>query len=182
MDKKEAYQIVLDDLMQCDLFRGKYDAAHGASEHYMYGICTVMEAIAYRVSEETGDAFSDIFILNMIKSEEKYEAMSKHTETHDLRTKTHGVCSDELISREDVIELIEEVCPIYSNDYRFILKDRVKNLPSANKSGHWIDDGDCSICSKCHEAYGLTSLGQLYTPNFCPNCGSRNIEEGENNG
>lgn len=109
--------------------------------------------------------------------------------------------SDELISKEDVIELIEEVCPIYSSDYRFILKDRVKNLPSinlpikekcqicphckhcdvdddgvilpsANRSGHWIDDGDCSICSKCHEAYGLTLLGQLYTPNFCPNCGA----------
>lgn len=69
MDKKRAYQIVLDDLMQCDLFRGKYDAKHGASEHYMYGISTVMEAIAYRVSEETGDAFSDMFIANMIKSE-----------------------------------------------------------------------------------------------------------------
>lgn len=69
MDKKQAYQIVFDDLMKIDLFRGRYDAKHGASEHYMYGISTVMEAIAYRVSEETGDAFSDMFIANMIKSE-----------------------------------------------------------------------------------------------------------------
>lgn len=53
--------------------------------------------------------------------------------------------SDELISKEDVIELIEEVCPIYSSDYRFILKDRVKNLPSINLP---IKE-KCQICPHC---------------------------------
>lgn len=69
MDKKQAYQIVFDDLMKIDLFRGRYDAKHGASEHYMYGISTVMEVVANGVSDKQGDAFSDMFIANMIKSE-----------------------------------------------------------------------------------------------------------------
>lgn len=50
--------------------------------------------------------------------------------------------------------------------------EAIEAVPTANRSGHWIDDGDCSICSKCHETYGLTLLGQLYAPNFCPNCGA----------
>ena len=45
----------------------------------------------------------------------------------------------DLISREDVIEIIEEVCPIFSNDYRYILKDRIKELPSAEHTAHIRD-------------------------------------------
>ena len=37
-------------------------------------------------------------------------------------------CGD-CVSREDVIGIIEEVCPIYKNDYRYILRDKVKELP-----------------------------------------------------
>lgn len=56
---------------------------------------------------------------------------------------------DDLIKRSDAIEDVKRAC------------------------GVWIDDGDCTICSKCKTAYGLTVLGTLYAPNFCPNCGAR---------
>ena len=155
MDKKEAYQIVLDDLMQCDLFRGKYDAKHGASEHYMYGICTVMEAIAYRVSEKTGDAFSDMFLLTMIKSEEKTETHDLHTETHDLRTETHGVCLDTISRAEAINACINDDGGFGYGDDIII---RLEGLPSAIEKG--CDScrfdkryGEESICSSCARHY-----------------------------
>lgn len=72
MSKTEAYKIVYDDLCNCDLLCGKYDAKNGKKE-FMYGILTVMENIAYNVSEETYDIFSETFIKNILESEEKYD-------------------------------------------------------------------------------------------------------------
>lgn len=71
-DLQKAYRLVLNDMVNsgCGLVVGKYDAEHG-SEKYMYGVNTVMEWIAYRVSDEVGDAFSDMFTKNMLESEEK---------------------------------------------------------------------------------------------------------------
>lgn len=62
-------QIVLDKLKEIDLFCGKYDAKNGG-EHYMYGISTVMEVIANYAGDEE---FEDMFLKNMIDSEEKVE-------------------------------------------------------------------------------------------------------------
>lgn len=72
MKKSEAYRIVFDDLTNggCNLFVGRYDARHG-NEDFMYGIATVMETIAYRVSEEAGDEYGDIFSTNMVASQRK---------------------------------------------------------------------------------------------------------------
>ena len=72
MNVKEAYDVVLSDILAngSPLFVGKYDANNG-NEHFMYGICTVMEYIAYKVDEETGSDFSEIFSKNMINSEKK---------------------------------------------------------------------------------------------------------------
>ena len=123
------------------------------------------------------------FILNTNKAlQNAIKALP--SETHEIRTETHGVCSD-AISRQAAIDALKENTVEMGGDdwceigvHKDDIEAIINALPTANKSGHWIDDGDCSICSKCHEAYGLTSLGKLYTPNFCPNCGSRNIEEG----
>jgi len=71
-NKSEAYKIVFDDLIQCNLFRGIYDARHG-NENFMNGIWTVMECIAQGVSDEWHDKFDKEFVQNMIASEEKYE-------------------------------------------------------------------------------------------------------------
>lgn len=69
---QDAYRIVFNDILNsgCGLMVGEYDAKNG-NEQFMYGISTVMEWIAYHVSEADGDEFSDLFSKNMIKSEEK---------------------------------------------------------------------------------------------------------------
>lgn len=68
MDKSEAYKIVFDDLKKCDLLMGLYDARNG-SENFMHGIWTVMEMIAYEVSDDMCNEFDITFARNMTKSE-----------------------------------------------------------------------------------------------------------------
>lgn len=69
---KDAYRIVFNDIInsECCLLVGKYDAKNG-NKNFMYGINTVMEWIAYRVSEKQGEEFSAMFLDNMIDSQEK---------------------------------------------------------------------------------------------------------------
>ena len=68
--RKKIIKSTIEELMECELLRGKYDAKHG-NEHYMYGIATVMERLALEVSEEYAERISNIFIRNMTESEEK---------------------------------------------------------------------------------------------------------------
>lgn len=70
MTKKEAFEIVFDELTRISLFMGKYDAKHG-DENLMYGISTVMEYIANQIDEKVCRDFEDEFVKNMIKSENK---------------------------------------------------------------------------------------------------------------
>lgn len=69
---QDAYRIVFNDMMNsgCGLLVGEYDAKNG-NEKFMFGVGLVMEWIAYRVSDADGDAFSDLFTNNLVKSEEK---------------------------------------------------------------------------------------------------------------
>lgn len=69
---QDAYRVVYNDILNsgCNIFTGNYDAKNG-SEQYMYGVSTVMEWIAYKVNEETGNDFSDLFTKNLIKSIDK---------------------------------------------------------------------------------------------------------------
>ena len=62
--KRAAYKTVLEDLREAPMFRGIYDAEHG-NVHFMWGVGTVMEAIADRAGE---DGFGTEFARNMIKS------------------------------------------------------------------------------------------------------------------
>jgi len=66
---KEAYKLVFEDLKKCGMFVGKYDARNG-DINFMNGICTVMETIAYTISEEVGEEYSDLFLENIQASEE----------------------------------------------------------------------------------------------------------------
>jgi hypothetical protein len=80
LSKKEAYEIVYKDLVSKDnasLFRGTYDAVH-SSEAFMYGISTVMENIAFHVSEETHYEFNTMFTHNMVVSERRAENILYH--------------------------------------------------------------------------------------------------------
>ena len=68
MDLKQAYQMVFDDLHENRMFQGHYDAVDG-SPHFMAGIETVMEAIAYRAYDDDFAAkFFNEFCDNMSRS------------------------------------------------------------------------------------------------------------------
>lgn len=73
---KEAYRIVLNDILNnnCGIFIGEYDANNGSAE-FMYGVLTVMEYLAYNICDEESDALSDLFIKNMIASEQKAQGI-----------------------------------------------------------------------------------------------------------
>ncbi len=68
----DAYRIVFNDMMNsgCGMLVGEYDATNGSQE-YMHGVALVMEWIAYRVSDAQGDDLSDLFVKNMLISEQK---------------------------------------------------------------------------------------------------------------
>lgn len=65
-----AYHLVYDDIVTKGpkMFRGHYDAKNGDCS-FMYGICTVMEYIADKVSPDIYDEFSTLFVKNMNESE-----------------------------------------------------------------------------------------------------------------
>ena len=69
-EEKQTIQKVIEDMSECGLFCGRYDAKNG-SKQFMYGISVVMEYLAYLVSEEYGDQIESEFLKNMKKSEEK---------------------------------------------------------------------------------------------------------------
>ena len=66
----EMIKDLIKEMSACSLFIGKYDAEHGDNS-FMYGIYAVMEYLAYKVSEEYGDNFSNMFMKNMIDSKDK---------------------------------------------------------------------------------------------------------------
>ena len=70
MSKKKAFKKVFKELKKCGLFMGKYDARHG-SDIFMDGICTVMEYIAYEISNKEGNKYNKKFFNNLAKSKAK---------------------------------------------------------------------------------------------------------------
>ena len=66
MTKKEAFEIVFDELTKVNMFRGK--ASEYANIYFMNGIGTVMEVIASNISEEKGRENEKEFTKNLIQS------------------------------------------------------------------------------------------------------------------
>lgn len=70
MELKKAYQMVFNDLHNCPMFQGRYDAING-NPSFMSGISTVMEVIANRAyNDDFAEKFSNEFIDNMLRSRE----------------------------------------------------------------------------------------------------------------
>ena len=68
MELKKAYQMVFNDLRECPIFQGHYDAINGNS-HFMSGIETVMEVIAYRAyGDDFAEKVFNEFCDNMLRS------------------------------------------------------------------------------------------------------------------
>lgn len=70
MTREEIIKQLIEEMSECGLFVGKYDAENG-SEQFMYGVDTVMEYLAYKVSEEYGDKFCGMFLENMVESKKR---------------------------------------------------------------------------------------------------------------
>lgn len=70
MTREDMIKDLIEKMSKCGLFIGKYYAKNG-NEDFMRGINTVMEYLAYEVSEEYGENFSDMFVKNMIDSKNK---------------------------------------------------------------------------------------------------------------
>lgn len=66
---QNAYKLVYDDIVNSGvgLFTGNFDSKNG-NKNFMYGICTVMEFIAYNASEQDWKDFEEIWFKNFIKS------------------------------------------------------------------------------------------------------------------
>ena len=73
-NEKEMLKGIIEEIREISMFNGIYDAKNG-KEDFMYGIETVMEYLAYRVSDEYGDSFSDTFVKNLIFSEQVKEVI-----------------------------------------------------------------------------------------------------------
>lgn len=71
-NEKEMLKGIIEEMRECNMFNGIYNAKNGSAQ-FMYGISTVMEYLAYRISDEYGDSFSDTFVNNLITSEQKVE-------------------------------------------------------------------------------------------------------------
>ena len=70
MELKKAYQMVFNDLHNCPMFQGRYDAISG-NPYFMSGIETVMEVIANRAyDDDFAEKFSNEFTDNMLRSRE----------------------------------------------------------------------------------------------------------------
>lgn len=80
---------------------------------------------------------------------------------------------NDLIDREQAVKIIDEI-DTFCAGWRDYAISRIKSLPSAEKTGKWIDsiDHDGWFCSKC--GYSISSRYGKY--NYCPNCGSRMVE------
>lgn len=82
LTKHEKYVLtnIMKELCECGMFKGLYDARNG-NRDFMYGVGTVMENLAYMISEEKGEKFSELFTANMIACEELAEEM-KHAPSY----------------------------------------------------------------------------------------------------
>lgn len=93
----------------------------------------------------------------------------------------------DLIDREQAINALDELCERvcqYSKEQRAVMCgacplgdafDVIDNMPSAEKTGEWIDtiEHDGWSCSNCGGS--ITSRYGKYS--YCPCCGARMVED-----
>lgn len=94
-------------------------------------------------------------------------------ELQDRREAEPGRLTDDLISRQAAISK-KMPAVINGQGTDVVLVSELKNLPSAQKTGRWMEDKTgcaywiCSCCSFSSEAFAANVL-YLY----CPHCGAR---------
>lgn len=74
INKNTAFKVVFEELSKNRMFQGHYDHQHGTVD-FMCGIMTVMEYIAYNISQEVGNDFTNQFVKNMCQDKKKNEEL-----------------------------------------------------------------------------------------------------------
>ena len=98
------------------------------------------------------EAESELMQIYMSLSEEKKQALDV------LMAQADG----EYISKEAVIDIIEDVCPIYENDYRYILREKINELPSVDIPPEHDGCKDCKHELKSDGEYPCSYCKQNY--------------------
>ena len=77
MEREKAFRLVFEELKQCNMFRGVYDARHDLRnrndniERFMFGVEAVMAGIASQISNEEYEKFEEMFFDNVDRSIKK---------------------------------------------------------------------------------------------------------------
>lgn len=71
-NEKEMLKGIIEEMCECGIFKGRY-SGNNKSLGFMYGISTVMEYLAYKISDEYGNDFSDTFLENLNISEQEVD-------------------------------------------------------------------------------------------------------------
>ena len=110
----------------------------------------------------------------------------KHKDYQFIQGTSEQGTSDDLISRQAVEEIIDDIRDCISVEGYCAILERLKKLPPVNpqepKTGYWIEKeefyGDVYYdCSECGESW-TTIDGTPWNNgmNYCPNCGAKMVE------
>ena len=115
--------------------------------------------------------------------------LSEYSEALDMAIKAFEQQSTDAISRQAVLDGIEELKKIHFDRVVVLnkVRDRVLELSPVipqPKMGHWIDimvgDMPAQACDQCNTFYPLAYTGGGHK--CCPSCGSRMVEPQESEG
>ena len=91
---------------------------------------------------------------------------------------------DDLISRQAVEEIINDIRDCISVEGYWAILERLKKLPSVKpqepKTGHWEwQTEDIYRCSECSEDIHVKEVMNVPQYEWCPMCGARMVEPQE---
>ena len=76
------------------------------------------------------------------------------------------------IDRQAAIDEIKEIYEWHDNVTKERIIEHFKQLPSAERTGRWIENEFGAYCSECG-LYAYRSNGIPWKSNYCPMCGAR---------
>ena len=79
---------------------------------------------------------------------------------------------NDLISRQAAIDVADAVWSVTGDKNVAKVWDQIKDLPSAERRGRWIENEFGAYCSECG-LYAYRSNGIPWKSNYCPMCGAR---------
>lgn len=130
----EEARAVYDRLIEVPMFCGIYDAKNG-NEHFMYGIATVMEYIAYLVDEDTYEDYNDMLHRNMTASEERAEQTEPKSEIGNSNLKSETQNSNLTFEKRTMRDCYN--CKRYESEECVVCKYEPKDTPQTEPKGEY---------------------------------------------